>query len=318
MKIGYLSLTEFCPNRCLACPCESSGRSDARELGVERVFDDIRRAEAEGGIDRLILSGGEPTFHSRFMAVMEFLGKYSFPVSLTTTSERFADPTFLRDVLEVFPASRLSVTTALHSFDPVVHDAMTRTAGSFSRWFGGLQALEAHGVSSTLKHLLARPTIGALSRFVAEFYHRFAPTTSLFLCGLDFSGMAAQNRDRVFLTYSEIRDRLQPALDVVLEHRAEGDSRPVWVLDLPLCVVDLPYHPFFPASGAAPAGLVFYDAPDYDAPLFGDKVPVRQTHPSEVCEACLKRDVCRGTWGSALKCHEPSEYRAISEVVGHV
>ena len=317
MKLGYLSLTEFCPNRCLACPCESSGRSDARELDVERVFADIRRAEAEGGIDRLILSGGEPTCHSRFMAVMEFLGKRSFPVSLTTTSERFAEPTFLRDVLAVFPASRLSVTTALHSFDPAMHDAMTRTPGSFRRWFGGLQALEAVGVTTTLKHLLSRPTIGSLSTFIAEYYRRFAQTTSLYLCGLDFSGMAARNREQVFLTYPEIRDRLQPALDMVLERRVVGDSRPVWVLDLPLCVVDPPYHPFFPAGGAASAGLAFYDAPDYDAPLFGDKVPVRQTHPSEVCVTCLKRDICRGTWSSALKCHASSEYRAVSEVVGH-
>ena len=317
MKLGYLSLTEFCPNRCLACPCESSRRSNAQELDVERIFEDIRRAEAEGGFDRLILSGGEPTCHSRFIAVMEVLGKRSFPVSLTTTSERFAEPTFLRDVLSVFPASRLSVTTALHSFDPVVHDAMTRTAGSFRRWLGGLLALEAAGVSTTLKHLLSRPTIEDLSLFIDEYYRRFAPTTSIYLCGLDFSGMAAQNREQVFLTYPEIRDRLQPALDVVLARRVVGDSRPVWVLDLPLCVVDSPYYQFFPADGAASGGLAFYDAPDHDVPLFGDKVPVRQTHPSEVCATCLKRDACRGTWSSALKCHASSEYRAVTEVVGH-
>ncbi len=317
MKLGYISLTEFCPNRCLACPCESSRRPDARELDVERVFEDIRRAETEGGIDRLILSGGEPTCHSRFMAVMEFLGKRSFPVSLTTTSERFAEPTFLSDVLAVFPASRLSVTTALHSFNPVVHDSMTRTAGSFRRWSEGLLALESAGVSTTLKHLLARPTIGDLSLFIAEYYRRFASTTSLYLCGLDFSGMAARNQEQVFLTYPEIRDQLQLALDMVLERRVEGDLRPVWVLDLPLCVVAPPYHPFFPVGGTASKGLAFYDAPDLAVPLWGDKVPVRQTHPSEVCMTCLKRDTCRGTWSSAVKCHASSEYRAVSEVVGH-
>lgn len=318
MRLGYLSLTEFCPNHCLACPCESSRRLKVQELDVERIFEDIRRAEAEGGIDRLILSGGEPTCHSRFMSVMEFLGERSFPVSLTTTSERFADPTFIRDVLAVFPAHRLSVTTALHSFDPAIHDAMTRTAGSFHRWLGGLLALEVAGVSTTLKHLLSRPTIEALSSFVVEYYRRFAPTTSLYLCGLDFSGMASQNRAQVFLTYSEIRDRLQPALDIVLEHRAAGDARPVWVLDLPLCAVDATYRPFFPVGGVASGGPVFYDAPDRDVPLFGDKVPVRRAHPREICATCLMRDACRGTWSSASECHAPSEYRPISEAVDHV
>ena len=317
MRLAYLSLTEFCPNHCLACPCESSRRPDARELSLERIVGDIRRAEAGGGIDRLILSGGEPTCHGQFMEVMEFLSGRQFPVSLTTTSERFADSAFLRAVLGVFPARRLSVTTALHSFEPAVHDAMTRTPGSFRRWLGGFLALEAAGVSTTLKHLLSRPTIDALPGFVAECYRRFSPATSLYLCGLDFSGMAARNRERVFLSYSEIRDRLQPALDVALERRRAGDARPVWVLDLPLCAVDAPYRSFFPGDGAASGGPVFYDAPDREAPLLENEMPARRAQPQDVCSACLRRAACRGTWSSASECHAASEYRPILEIDGH-
>lgn len=317
MRIAYLSLTEFCPNHCLACPCESSSRCSARELPLERISDDIFRMETDGGIDRLILSGGEPTCHGQFLAVMEFLGKRAFPVSLTTTSERFADTEFLRAVLDVFPANRLSVTTALHSFDPKVHDAMTRTPGSFQRWLGGLLALEAADVSTTLKHLLSRPTIDALPQFVAEYCRRFAPATPLYLCGLDFSGMAARNREQVFLSYPEIRARLQPALDVVLERRTEGDVRQVWVLDLPLCTLDEPYHNFFPPRENASGGPVFYDAPDRDAPLGGNGVPVRRKRPREVCADCLRKDNCRGTWSSAAECHAVTEYRPLRKVAGH-
>lgn len=317
MRIAYLSLTEFCPNHCLACPCESSRRGSVRELPLERICDDIRRAEACGGIDRLILSGGEPTCHGQFLAVMEFLGQQSFPVSLTTTSERFADAFFLRSVLDAFPASRLGVTTALHSFDPQVHDAMTRTPGSFRRWLEGLLALESAGVSTALKHLLSRPTIDALPRFVAEYCRRFAPSTPLYLCGLDFSGMAARNREQVFLSYSEIRSRLQPALDVLLALRAEGDARQTWVLDLPLCTVDEPYHPFFPKGGNASGGPVFYDAPDRAEPLVGDGVPVRRSQPREVCGDCLRKDICRGTWSSAVEGHAAFEYRPFRKVAAH-
>lgn len=317
MRIAYLSLTEFCPNHCMACPCESSTRSNVRELELERVFEDIRRAEDAGGIDRLILSGGEPTWHSQFMKVMAFLGERLFPVSLTTTSERFAEPDFLRAILTVFPAHRLSVTTALHSFAPAVHDTMTRTPGSFKRWFGGLLALETAGVSTTLKHLLSRPTIDDLPFFVAEYYLRFSPSTSLYLCGLDFSGIAARNRQQVFLSYPEIREHLQPALDVVLERRATGDARPVWVLDLPLCAVDARYRSFFPVGGARSASPAFYDAPDRATPLFDDEVPVQRAHPKEVCANCLRREDCRGTWSSASEHHKASEYRPILKVADY-
>ena len=193
MRLGYLSLTTYCPNRCIACPCHLHGNCEVKELSLDRIREDIAYAERERPLDRLILSGGEPTFHSEFVRIMTFLSGCGFPVSLTTTSERFSDPGFLESVLKVFPAARLSATTALHSFDPGIHDAMTMTAGSFHRWSEGLLALEKAGVGITLKHLLCRPTIKSLTAFVEEYYSRFTSTTGLYLCALDFSGILPLN-----------------------------------------------------------------------------------------------------------------------------
>jgi MoaA/NifB/PqqE/SkfB family radical SAM enzyme len=240
---------------------------------------------------------------------MEFLGKCAFPVSLTTTSERFAEPAFLCDVLAVFPARRLSVTTALHSFDPAVHDAMTRTPGSFHRWLGGLLALEAAGVSTTLKHLLSRPTIDALPRFVETYYQKFAQSTGLYLCAMDFSGSAALNREKVYLPFAEIRKWLEPALDLARERRAAGDARQVWVLDLPLCAVGEEYHGFFPDGRRQANVPVFYDAPDHESVLFSDSLTPQWSVPGDICAPCRLKDRCRGTWSSATGRHDASDYR---------
>ena len=317
MRIGYLSLTTFCPNRCLACPCRHAGAIGSKELDLERIREDVRKAEEQGPLDRVILSGGEPTFHGRFLEVMAFLASRTFPVSLTTTSERFSDPDFLRRVLEAFPAKRLSVTTAFHSFDPEVHDAMTRTTGSLRRWKAGLLAAEAAGVATTLKHLLSRPTIEALPRFVEAYYREFAPSTGLYLCSMDFSGSAAANREQVYLSFREIRRRLEPALDFVRERRTAGDARQVWVLDLPLCAADEPYHVFFPDGRQQADAPVFYDAPDLESVRFSDSLAPQRSVPGDVCAPCRLKDRCRGTWTSAAGRHPSSDYRPFPRGSAH-
>ena len=242
---------------------------------------------------------------------MTFLSGCGFPVSLTTTSERFSDPGFLESVLKVFPAARLSATTALHSFDPGIHDAMTMTAGSFHRWSEGLLALEKAGVGITLKHLLCRPTIKSLTAFVEEYYSRFTSTTGLYLCALDFSGMAEKNMNRLFCSFAELRENLEPALDIVTAYQAKGDRRRVSVLDLPPCAVRGPYRHFFLGTRHANSELAFYDAPDYDKNAPRDNLIQQHSILPEICSPCIYRDTCQGTWTTAVKCYAEKDFHPV-------
>ena len=117
MRLGYLSLTNFCPNKCVACPCVHR-KYEIQDLSLEHVHESIETAEQEGKLDRLILSGGEPTFNADFLKIMGFLSSRSFPVSITTTSQRFSDISFLKTLLSIFPKERLTITSTIHSFNP--------------------------------------------------------------------------------------------------------------------------------------------------------------------------------------------------------
>ena len=311
MRIGYISLTVYCPNRCIACPCRSHSSDKIKELSLERIKDDVVYAEREEPLDLLILSGGEPTWHSKFNDIMAYLSKCRFPVSLTTTSERFSDPEFLASVLKVFPVSKLSATTALHSFKPEVHDAMTAIPGSFHRWSNGLLALEKAGVKTTLKHLLCRPTIGDLPDFVRRFYHRFTPATGLYLCALDFSGMAHQNRDQLICSFAELKKNLESALDTVLAFRAKGDLRPVYVIDLPYCIVEGRYRRFFDTGRHAGSEIAFYDAPDYDRNSPREHLAQHSSINSEICAPCIYRKSCQGILATASAVYEAADIHPI-------
>ena len=316
MRLGYISLTTFCPNRCVACPCRSRGGDKVRELSLDRIKDDIACAEREQPLDRLILSGGEPTWHSQFSDIMEFLSGCDFPVSLTTTSERFSDPSFLDSILKVYPAERLSVTTALHSFQPDVLDRMTSVTGSFHRWAEGLLALERAGVDTTLKHLLSRPTISRLQDFVREFYHRFTPATGLYLCALDISGMARKNQHQLICSFAELKTNLESALDEVAAFRSQGDRRPVHILDLPYCVVEKRYRPFFNTGRRAGSEIAFYDAPDYDRDAPHEHLAQRSSIHPEKCAPCIYRNSCQGILDTASDVYDAAELHPVLDEEG--
>lgn len=299
MRIGYLSLTTRCPNRCIACPCVNNNATFG-ELSVDEVKRAVELADQHGGADQFILSGGEPTLHTRFLEIMGYLATKSFSVSLTTTSQRFADRDFLNKLLDVYPVERLKAATSLHSFDPLVHDRMTNTEGSFYAWYTGLRQAGSAGIAITLKHLISKPTHQAIPSFVQCYYEQFEEQVPLLICGLDFSGKAARHKEAVFVPFHESRPYLEEALSLVAKRKSEGDDRKVTVFDVPYCAVGSEFWPYLYTTADDDRHLVVYHAPDVPEGKPLTRVPQRSGVTSAGCVRCKVRGKCSGAWGSAF------------------
>lgn len=258
------------------------------------------------GVSEMVLSGGEPTLHADFSAIAGELARRGLRIGLLTTAERFAEPEFLEAVLDAVPANRLRVLTALHSFDPEVHDRMTHSAGSLQRSMSGLRHLLAAGVSLTVKHLITAPTVHALPAFTGTFLEKFPPEVHLLLCHIDYCGEAYRNRGLLAVPFSVSRPYLEAALDCVAAAARESgiwraDAR-VKVRDTPLCAVAPRYWAF--CRSQASLKLAVYNDPTA-------RVPKREVSNSSgpffrECEACPVRSRCPGTWRSAESVLRPN------------
>lgn len=309
MRSGYISLTTRCAHRCLCCPC----RREAGALGKDLPLDEVLRtvdAGLENGLSEMVLSGGEPTLHVDFVSIAGELARRGLKIGVLTTAERFADPEFLRQVLSVVPTGQFRVLSALHSFDPAVHDGITRTPGSQQRTLTGLRRLCEAGVPLTVKHLITAPTVHDLPDFAEAFLAEFPPQVRLLFCHIDYQGEAYRNRDRLAVRFAESGPCLEAALDRMLA-AAERDKtwkaeQRVKVRDTPMCAVAPRYWPFFHSQAALK--LSVYHDPKYAEEGNGPRREVANSSGPFFfeCAECAARPHCPGTWQSAESVLRPN------------
>ncbi len=137
---NWVRLTFDCNNRCIFCLDSDSLDGDIRDR------EDIRRQIVEGrdkGATRLILSGGEPTIHPRFIEFVRLGKRLGYRKVQTVTNGRlFAYPEFLRKALD---AGLDEITFSLHGPNARVHDALVGVKGAWEQEVEGLRNALADG-----------------------------------------------------------------------------------------------------------------------------------------------------------------------------
>lgn len=311
MKTGYIAITELCTRRCLACPC--GARKSAKHLSTQEVERAVETAFADGGLDLLTISGGEPTLHPEIFEILRYLeSKPIRRVGFLTTGERFCQPEFLKKVLEIMPAERLSATVALHSFDAQKHDDFVGRVGSWRESYDALQAASRAGIGCSLKYIVTRQTYRDFEEYVREYYARFSSDVALTICNLDFCGVGDELRDRLKVAFAQMRPILEAALDYVEARAKEGDRRAVRVFDTPFCAID-PYYWQYLLSQAKVAQTV-YSAPTLTEPkrnLASDSAPFFAP-----CKRCAVAEWCPGTWRTAGEVWGDDAFKPFKNVDG--
>lgn len=138
-KRNWVRLTFDCNDHCVFCL-----DADAHD-GTIRSQEDVKRQILDGrriGATRLILSGGEPTIHPKYVDFIRLGSLAGYPKIQTVTNGRmFAYDDFLRRCLD---AGLSEITFSLHGPNARVHDALVGTKGAFDEEMRGLRNALAH------------------------------------------------------------------------------------------------------------------------------------------------------------------------------
>ncbi|MFA6316981.1 MAG: radical SAM protein [Elusimicrobiota bacterium] len=139
-KRHWVRLTRACNQRCLFC--HDRDAQNGKPLPFPAVKADLRQGRQEG-LRRVVLSGGEPTLHPKFLEVVALARTLGYRhIQAVSNGRRFCYPEFLKAARE---AGLDEVTLSLHGHTKELHDRLTRVPGSF------VQAVTA------LRHALACP-----------------------------------------------------------------------------------------------------------------------------------------------------------------
>jgi len=141
MHGGDLTLTLHCDNRCPFCPQAHLEMLFVPSAEVLRHLERIRRTS-----DSVVLTGGEPTLHPQFFAVLERCRELGFQrVGVITNGRRCSKLAFARKLLA---GGVNDVAVSVNSHRAQVQDAMSGVKGAFEETWRGLANLSALNAKS--------------------------------------------------------------------------------------------------------------------------------------------------------------------------
>jgi MoaA/NifB/PqqE/SkfB family radical SAM enzyme len=169
-----IELIRRCPNRCLHC---STGSSPvARDI---IPFTEVRRIVSQAkslGLQKVILSGGEPLIYPELLPLVEYLRNEDLNVVIYTSGSAIteAGPSAVsRKLLEVLVRHRCGFNLSLHSSLARIHDLFMDTAGSWERAVGFLRATSELAWPLDVHTVLTRMNFDKL-RELAQFLRAFS------------------------------------------------------------------------------------------------------------------------------------------------
>jgi MoaA/NifB/PqqE/SkfB family radical SAM enzyme len=139
----WLEITAKCNLFCTHCYADSGPQG---ELYGEMAYGDWVRAlndAAELGCRSVQLIGGEPTMHPRLEDLVDHANHRGFEfIEVYSNATRLGGR-----VLGCFQRNGVHLATSFYSDDPIVHDQITQTEGSWQRTVGGIESALAGGLT---------------------------------------------------------------------------------------------------------------------------------------------------------------------------
>ncbi|MCB9574418.1 MAG: radical SAM protein [Kofleriaceae bacterium] len=205
-KRNWVRLTYDCNDRCIFC-------LDSRAHdGEMRDPEDVKRQILDGrrkGATRLILSGGEPTIHPRFVDFVRLGRLAGYPRIQTVTNGRlFAYKDFLTRAVD---AGLGEITFSIHGPNAKIHDALVGVPGAFEQEVAGLDHALADGrVIVNIDVCVNRGNVRQLPALIETFVARGVREFDL-LHIIPFGRAYTDGKEILFYDLAEMQPYLQQA-----------------------------------------------------------------------------------------------------------
>lgn len=207
-KRNWVRLTYDCNDNCIFCLDSDSHDGEIR--GVEEVKEQILDGRRKGA-ERLILSGGEPTIHPRFLDFVK-LGRMAgyAKVQTVTNGRMFRYKPFITKCID---AGLQEITFSIHGHNAKIHDALVGVKGAFEQEVEGLKNALADGRPIiNIDVCVNRGNVKTLNDLIQTFYDMGVKEYDL-LHVIPFGRAYTDGRDTLFYDLDEQQHHLTKAFE---------------------------------------------------------------------------------------------------------
>jgi MoaA/NifB/PqqE/SkfB family radical SAM enzyme len=213
-KKYWLRLTRACNNNCLFCLDKEM--QNGQMVPLKEVLSELKKGRRQN-FKQVILSGGEPTIHPEFLAIVNEARKNGFDrIQVITNGRMFSYEDFLRQAIA---GGVNEITFSLHGHNEKLHDLQTGIKGSFCQAIKALQnALSFPGLIVNVDIVINKINCRYLSD-ILRFYIDLGVREFDLLQVVPF-GSAWKNRRRLFYDINKALPHLQKAFSLAREKNA--------------------------------------------------------------------------------------------------
>lgn len=266
-----LFVTNRCNCLCIMCPqppCEDPKGLWEQNLQLIDLMDPQE-------VTCLAITGGEPTLLGDRLVELIRRCRQKVPqahLTLLTNARKLKKFDYAKAVVQAgYPA--LLVEVPLFADNDTEHDRVMGARGSFWDTIQGLHNLALLSQPLGLRTVLSALTVPRLTQY-AEFVYRNLPfVMQVAFMGMETTGLAKQNLDRLWIDPYDYREKLAEAVRHLTRRMI-----PVSIYNHPLCVL----------------------TPDTRQFARNSITTWKQFYPP-VCEPCSRKSECGGVFGTGVK-----------------
>ncbi|MFH1435805.1 MAG: radical SAM protein [Pseudomonadota bacterium] len=202
----HIKVSRLCNNNCIFCLDDRARRTD---IGEREVKAHLEEGKALGG---MLFTCGEPTLHPKlplFIGMARAAGYRS--IGLVTNGRRLSYPDYCDRLLEL---GLTEVTLSIHGHAAAMHDALTRTRGSFDQTMAGLRNMSRRKEKQGARLITSTVITARNMKRINETLKALAAynVDTMVLNVVEPSGEALRHFDRVTPPYADMAQCINNAV----------------------------------------------------------------------------------------------------------
>lgn len=250
-----------------------------REEQVKKVIDSVKAN------DILSLTGGEPTIRKEFFKFLRYAARKDpeMNVAIVSNGRMFSYKEFVDKMLKT-GLKNLKFCIALYGHNQKLHDAITRTPGSFEQTIKGIKNLLERNLYVELRVIVNKINYRYLKNIANFVIKNLKDVGRVVFINMKYTGNAYINRKAIFVRYKDVVPYAEKAADILLKNNIE-----VKLFHFPLCTIRKKYWDLAKGVTKQKSELMFVDE----------------------CKKCIKKEECPMIWKTYWVLAGDKEFKAI-------
>lgn len=273
---NVIVVTNSCNSNCIMCPTSETIRRGHETYNAAELIEIIKHFPSDAS--HITITGGEPLLIKRdFFTVLEYLKNSLIETEylLLTNGRAFCSNEYIDLFIKSRPKHML-LGIPIHGHNAELHDYITQSAGSFHQTMTGLKHLLHIETDVELRIVVSKLNADYITDIADLIIQEIPSVRCVKVIGLEMTGSAAVNREKVWLDYPTAFKKSKDGIDKLIKAGID-----VGIYNFPLCSVEKGYWNICEKS-ISEHKVRYYDK----------------------CDDCYVKDACGGLFLGSMKLAE--------------